>query len=251
MTQFGKIMVFVTLAFSLLLLGWAVGIYTNRIDWSNTKATAEKAQGELSKREDRLRQVSASRARAETIWADNYLALTKAEAMRRNLGPFYQDELKKLESGPEEVKAVKYENGAVVVNADGKVQFDPFTVKNDEKDPGSKLQYRKFYVDKLAQVEKDIAAEADKLKETVEQEKALTLEIDGDADKKIKGIRQRIQEEQVELEKIKEELQDLKGVEVKARDEELNLQERRQQLRERVKELERIQQKLGAAASRL
>ena len=54
MTKFAKIMIFLTVAMSIVMAAWALGVYTNHIDWSANKATADRPAGELTKRIDRI-----------------------------------------------------------------------------------------------------------------------------------------------------------------------------------------------------
>src|SRR5438132_179081 len=54
MTKLAKILIFVTVALSVAMAAWALGVYTNYIDWSATKATGDRQAGELAKRIDRI-----------------------------------------------------------------------------------------------------------------------------------------------------------------------------------------------------
>ncbi len=47
MTLLGKILVFINVAASFLMLAWAAALYTNRIDWSNNPAKGDQPAGLL------------------------------------------------------------------------------------------------------------------------------------------------------------------------------------------------------------
>src|SRR5437588_3739135 len=59
MTMFGKILVLVNVAFSVAMAAWALGIYTQRIDYSTPKATAERQAGEIAQRQEQIKQLQA------------------------------------------------------------------------------------------------------------------------------------------------------------------------------------------------
>ena len=54
MTKLAKILIFITVALSIMMAAWALGVYTNHIDWSANKATGDRSAGELAKRIDRI-----------------------------------------------------------------------------------------------------------------------------------------------------------------------------------------------------
>jgi len=64
MTLAGKILVFANLMLSLGMAAWAMGLYTQRVNWTN-KSAPEAGPGELKKREDRIKDLSAELAAAD------------------------------------------------------------------------------------------------------------------------------------------------------------------------------------------
>ncbi len=69
MTLAGKILVFANLMLSLGMAAWAMGLYTQRVNWTNT-STPEAGPGELKKREDRITELSREVAIAERRHAE-------------------------------------------------------------------------------------------------------------------------------------------------------------------------------------
>ena len=58
MTQLGKVLVFVTVVLSFLMLGWSAALFTNRIDWTGktaAKGEATPARWSISRRASRGR----------------------------------------------------------------------------------------------------------------------------------------------------------------------------------------------------
>src|SRR5262245_33562102 len=113
MTLFGKILVFVNLALSFVMLAWALGVYTGSTDWATPKATPEKAQGELFKLRDRIAPQGAfglwdTVKQAEARWktANANLAAVeiprdsrqKWDTLRAENKRWYDEQLKDLES---------------------------------------------------------------------------------------------------------------------------------------------------------
>src|SRR5437868_14747682 len=54
MTKLAKILIFITVALSIMMAAWALGVYANHIDWSANKATGDRPAGGLGKRIDRI-----------------------------------------------------------------------------------------------------------------------------------------------------------------------------------------------------
>jgi hypothetical protein len=100
MTVFGKIMVFVNLALSLLMAIWAFGVWSNRIDFSDVQATAERAAGESRRRATEIDTLSKSlltdRSGDLSNWARTREALLRQEQERQWARGWYLDELAKL-----------------------------------------------------------------------------------------------------------------------------------------------------------
>src|SRR2546421_2250777 len=56
MTKLGKILVFLNLAFSVAMAAWALGVYTQRIDYATPKATQTQPAGLVFQRQEQIKQ---------------------------------------------------------------------------------------------------------------------------------------------------------------------------------------------------
>ena len=95
MTLFGKVLVLVNLGLSVAMAAWAIGVYTQRIDWSTNKGTADKAPGELVKRQERLRQLTDTHGFATLRWRDAVAGVSAVEKKRWQDQLWYAAELKR------------------------------------------------------------------------------------------------------------------------------------------------------------
>src|SRR5438128_363062 len=68
MTLFGKILVYLNVLFSFLMLSWAAALYTNRINWTATGAKDGKPEGVLVGRQKRVNESHASLKVSEGRW---------------------------------------------------------------------------------------------------------------------------------------------------------------------------------------
>jgi hypothetical protein len=96
MTLLGKILVFVNLALSLLMATWAFAVWSNRIDFSNTSASGEKAAGEFAQRASEIAALWEGVPPAELTWKTAQTELRDREQRRLADRGWYQDELNHL-----------------------------------------------------------------------------------------------------------------------------------------------------------
>ena len=144
MTMLGKILVLLNLAFSVAMAAWALGVYTQRIDYATAKATNTQPAGLVFQRQEQIRQLQAllrgadatdpkdkdsaiaeltayrqltgeKNARAdekvggvENRWRLAYALLRSLELERTDNKAWYADQLKKLEVGPGKAKFFVY-----------------------------------------------------------------------------------------------------------------------------------------------
>src|SRR5690348_1166374 len=113
-TRFGKIFVFVIAVFSVFFASWAVGIYTNRIDWPGTGSgsgvSGDRAQGEYTRRKAEIDDKSKSAALALSRWQSQTAALAGLEALRPKNQQWYADRLKAMNEGQGPVLALVFDN---------------------------------------------------------------------------------------------------------------------------------------------
>jgi len=100
MTLFGKLLVFINVIFSVSLLAVALAVYTNRVDWGETKASAEQLEGELLKRQNRLKDAWRKLPGAEAQFLPARTELVGWEKQRVENQQWYAQEKESLVRGP-------------------------------------------------------------------------------------------------------------------------------------------------------
>lgn len=215
MTMFGKILVFLNLTLSLVFATWALGVWTQRVDWTDKKkdASDERSWGKVAVAREEMSRLNGAgdkpgpRGLAELRWLSAVADVRATEKERGRRQEWYADQLVALDKGTtvkgaaiaEPIKRPVYVKGELQLEKDGlpRVEIVP--------DRGGKpLQARvKLEQDKdivaadIAKVQGEIKAltiESDKLTEQVRQ---LFVEIERTA-----RTRQGSQEEQRYLEQI-------------------------------------------------
>src|SRR5262249_37098728 len=122
-TLIGKSFIFVNLILSVLFAAWAVGIFTNRIDWPGGGAPTvpgEKA-GEVNKRKDEITRREKEASLTLANWEAWAATLNSRETDQRpNALAWYAAKLKGLEDGQGPVTALVYDMaGKLQLRADG------------------------------------------------------------------------------------------------------------------------------------
>ena len=108
MTRFGKILVFVHTGLSLCLAAWALALYTNRVDWTDRKAAADKPAGVLAQRRAEYERVVSSAVRpADTRFRNNRQLLVFHEAWRPAETVWFAQELEHLRTGDVKSKQIR------------------------------------------------------------------------------------------------------------------------------------------------
>ena len=99
MTLIGKVLVFLNLVFSLLMLAWAWVLYSNRVDWSSAAPKGDQPGGELAARKAELQQLQTDLGPAESGWREARARLATAEGRLVPDRLWYLDELEYLRTG--------------------------------------------------------------------------------------------------------------------------------------------------------
>jgi len=117
-TLLGKIAVVTNLALSLVLAGLALGIYTNRVDWSGPlkPVAGEAAQGEVDKRKAEFQHWLPLAANGRDDWGKDTRNLLAVERQRPENQKWYTDHLDILEG--------KRSNGAPVTGPITEIGYD-------------------------------------------------------------------------------------------------------------------------------
>src|SRR4051794_10046264 len=138
MSLLGKILVFVNLGLSFLMAGWALSVYVNRVDFSNTPAKENQPAGEMLGRKARVEELSRALGAPLTAWREGRASVLYQEGRRGPDRLWYADQLEHLRSGDADalaIRAATIENGLPVLDATGRPQL------SDVKDQfGNKLR---------------------------------------------------------------------------------------------------------------
>jgi hypothetical protein len=251
MTLLGKILVFVTVALSFLMLAWAAGLYTNRIDWSDTAAKADQPAGQLVARKQRVTEGMAAVNLANTRWREALsgndgkdkrpvrTGLLAWEQRRKTDHDFYTAVLEAAIAGPdgkggkEIIKRVETKDGQPQTDAAGLPKLvDAERRKTAEDARGEPLYCYNWYEKELARLTAEIEKAGAEQQKLAKEEETLTEQIIGP-----KGVRQRIVDEQVKLTRVEEELKDVESRQTNSRVDTELLLARRAQLERRIDEL--------------
>ncbi|HEV3258301.1 MAG TPA: hypothetical protein VG013_15585 [Gemmataceae bacterium] len=192
-TQLGKVLVVINLVLSLVLAGLALGIYTNRIDWSGPlkPVSGEAAQGELGKRKDEFQHWLTLVNSADSDWQQETAALVGVEKQRPADQKWYADQLDILEG--------RDRNGKDVRGPIAELAYDPKSGQLGVDNTGHPkllripLQSRQTYLRDLASKRIAIDKEIEIIANLQTQQEALTLEING-VEGKQRGLRNLIAE---------------------------------------------------------
>jgi hypothetical protein len=229
MTLFGKILVFLNLALSLLLASWAFGLYSGRIDWSDNQAKGTQPAGEL-----RPRQAEATERWQGLRVAEGNRDRARADLEREEGGVpgdrlWYLAEMEQLRTGTNPARAVVFKNGLPV--ADPRNPYRPEMVGAKDQ-AGKPLRSLAAYVRDEDTVSKELAAVLARYEDQIGQDRKLTQLLIGP-----QGLQQRLVDEKVKRERVVAEQRLVEPRLINAVvDSELILK-RRRQLEQRIKEL--------------
>jgi len=253
MTMFGKILVFINLALSFVMLAWALGVYTEATDWYTPKATSspDKAQGELFKLRDRIApqgafglwdDVKQSEGRLKNAYAD--LAAVESprdskqrwDTVRWENQRWYAEQLKDLETSDKQDKPVKE---VVRRDKEGDLELDdkhPGRPKMQEaKDKSGKpLSGLAYYTKEFDDTNSQIKEAISDLNKWITEDTELTAKIGGP-----KGLRVRLGNEEDKRLRVLSEQDYVKPLLVNSQVEGELLQKRHRQLEARKAELMR------------
>jgi hypothetical protein len=259
MMQLGKVLVFVNLAFSLIMASWAGALYANRLDWSDTAPKADQPPGELYKRDQRFQELSKGFEDREVNFT---LARSKLRALEEGLTPakeepdkslalrldgrsaerlWYARELQQLyllAALPGNPARVAVFTGGVPrttpgPNGWGRPTMAPFQTK-DGKSLSSLARYDDQEGKLLTELTDPEQGLYRKLSEKIDEDAAEARKLVGP-----KGLQNRLTDEKLKRDAVLDELKLLIPLHINTMVETRNLIERRQQLEERITELKK------------
>lgn len=232
-TLVGKSLLFIMLALSLLFFGFALGIYTNHIDWPGgvKTATGTLSQGEVGRLTKEVKdwQGQASLARERADKASQMLA--RLEQKRPEDLAWYAAQLKLLEDGgPDSVKQVvlhEDKNGKLELDAEGHPLMEP---------PNGVSHSRRGYNEEFDRLKADTQSAIAATTALINQQKELTQIINGEEGKP-RGLRALIHEEELTQRSSAEELEHLRPLRINRQVERALLEKRQRSLTARLEEL--------------
>jgi hypothetical protein len=264
MTLLAKILIFLNLLLSVLMLAWALALFTNRVDWSNNQAKGQQPAGALLGRVKRKDDAQAMLDLAAGHWREAlrgndgkdkrpaHDGLPAWEARRAADRVWYADQLKLARSTPNTpdgkpvvIKRVSLsKEGQAVLDANNSnrpMMVDATRRKDDKGEGGGPLYSYEYYVAELVRLTQQLEAAQVEYQKAVKRETELTEEAIGTKEKP-KGLRQRIIDEEEKLKQAKEERKDVADRQTNSEVDAELLVARREQLKRRIAELEKAAQ---------
>lgn len=242
MTLFGKILVCLNLVFSLALCAFALGVYTQRINWTvepsvaQAQSAPEKAAGELAIRRDRIDKLWLSLVAAEARQQPAAANLRQLEYQRYADQQWYAKLLDHMLKDATEKDPVK-----LLVLRDGKLVPDDKNFGRPTLEDGkdrAKLPLRSYegYDKDYKENYRLLAEERGRLAKLVEEDLTLTQRTIGP-----KGLLQRIEDEEDKRQRVEDEIRDfVRPHLINVLVESELLIKRRNALRDRVEELKKV-----------
>ncbi len=264
MTRFAKLLVFANLFLSLIFTGWAIGLFTQRVDWAPGRTLGgepiPERPGRYALLDQEIADAVEQRNLAEVRWQATRPEVAVVEANRQRFQDLFAEVMQLAQTGKDKdgkevnppVRVPRAE--ADILDKDGKtVKFKAneilptiadmpavtIRVSPDDKVPPVPVKSQEEYDRLLKTLATDIKAEQDSLKELIDQHKKLTDRIAGVKDVS-KGLQQQRDDQLAYLRNCRDEIAYLQPL---LDDSETRLQvlRRRQiQLQNRIKDLQEV-----------
>jgi hypothetical protein len=208
MTLFGKILVMLNLALAVMLAAWSFNLYSNGVDWtdSKSKGTPPVPTGQYAIRAAKLDELWKGVAPTQADWLRERGKLAEEERRLNAERAWYDREIRYVWVGPAKGKGIS--QVAIAAKDDektgvkkGQVQLDPqgFPQMASIVDPMNvplQLQSMAEYNEEDKGILSDIDAQIKRNVQQIAESNALTDRIIGDKDRGIRGLQQRINDEQ-------------------------------------------------------
>jgi hypothetical protein len=204
MTSLGKTLVMINLFLSIAVATWALGIYNDRIDWSDAPASKDKpTEGELVRRKARIKELtdpaSGALAVAARSWNASRSLLARLDKRRTTDQAWYEQELafdRNLATRANPARVIKLANGQPVpINAG----IDDRPVMEPGRDTlGKPFQSLVAYTQAEESLQQQIDTETKNLARLHDEDAQLTNQLVGDGGA-LKGLQQRVLDERAKL----------------------------------------------------
>jgi hypothetical protein len=251
MTLFGKLLVLLNLALALVLAAWSFNIYANGIDWTDRKDTKSTPPriGQFALRKEKLDELWKGVAPVQKDWLDERVQLAKEEKRLADERVWYDKELHYVLTGPAKGRGVLevaiaakddpatgVKRGQVLLDNQGYPQLVPV---HDPANVPLQLQSLAEYNAEDEGILKEIAAQIALHTAQIAEADKLTAKIIGDKDKGIRGLQQRIYDEQAKNAAVLAEIKEVEPQLINTLVEEHLVNKRYTQMIRRIEELKK------------
>lgn len=243
MTTLGKILVVTTAALSLAFLGFALGIYTNRIDWPGGAKTPSGSltTGLLSEAGEQVKQWQKQAEDARNAWSAATEALVRLEKRQPAVEKGYAEQINLAETAPAPQVVNVFDRKDSRLDADGR----PVMVASEPP-----LLSRRSYYEELSRMNQEIQRGSAEVSRLIGRERELTLRLTGDPNGP-RGLRVLAREEKVAQQNALDEEERLRPLRINLQVEARLLEIRQRALEARADELRRVGIAAGALPSLL
>jgi hypothetical protein len=249
MTSLGKWLVLLNLGLSVAMVTVALGLYNDRIDWSDTKANKDHpVEGELRGRLDRITKLTDPATGllgpAARSWNESRTALARFDKRRNDDQAWYEKQIafnRNLATRANQALVIKLVNGQPVPTNAG---VDDRPVLEQGRDgAGQPLQSLVAYAQAEEALQRQIDSETKTLNRLHEEDAQLTNRLVGE-DVNAKGLQHRVLDERAKLAEAINEERFVRPLLINAAVNSEVVLNRQHALEARIKEL----QKTGVAA---
>jgi|GEM_PF-3221278 hypothetical protein len=251
MTLFGKILVLLNLGLALVLAAWSFNIYANGIDWTDRKdtRTTPPRMGQFALRKEKLDELGKGIDPAQKDWLNERAQLAREEKHLADERLWYDKELRYVLTGPARGRGIfdvaiatqddpntGVKRGQVLLDNQGYPQLVPI---RDPNNVPLQLQSLAEYNTEDNTVLRSLGEEMAKHAAQIAESNGLTDKIIGDKDKGVRGLQQRIYDEQAKNAAVIAEIKLIEPQLLNALVELQTVNKRREQMLRRIEELKR------------
>lgn len=252
MTRLGKVLVLLNLGLAVVLAAWSFNIYSNGIDWTDRtdNKSVPPRMGQFTLRKDKIEKLRKGVDPVQTDWLRERDQLARAERRLAAERVWYDSAIRYVLVGPARGRGIfevalaaqddprtGVKKGQVLLDNQGNPQLVPI---RDPNNVPLQLQSLKEYNDQDEGILKEIAEQIVQHQKQIEQANALTDKIIGDKAKGIRGLQQRINDEQAKNAEVIAEMKLIEPQFLNTLVEKQLVDRRHEQMKRRIEELKKI-----------
>ncbi|HTU93425.1 MAG TPA: hypothetical protein VMF69_25320 [Gemmataceae bacterium] len=252
MTLFGKLLVLLNLALAMVLAAWSFNIYANGVDWTDRKDTKSTPprMGQFAVRAAKLDELWKGVPPVQTDWLRERDQLAREEKRLADERVWYDKEIRYVLDGPAKGKGIREvdiaskddpntgaKKGQILLDNQGYPQLVPIRDPN-----GAPLQLQSLveYNRENEGLLKEISDQIEQHEKQIKEANALTDRITGDKTKGIRGLQQRINDEQAKNDEVIAEIKLVEPQLINTLVEAQLVNKRHAQMTKRIEELKKI-----------